>query len=144
MAGPTAAYPRKIQIAPDSAGSAGSYADLGSQAKVSLSAKLAQIDVTQLNASGQNQRIGGLQDASIKVDCFYDSADTAQGSIMTAVTTRVPVWVKVFLTATTGIKAQCNVESADFDLDPAGANKLSVSLVQCATASSGAGGWTTF
>jgi len=139
MTTPTAAYPRKVQIAPDSAGSAGTYADLGGQMKADLSDKMGLIDVTQLASSGQVSRLATLSDSSLKLDVLYDSADTAQGSLRSGKSGRTQVWVKFFLTATTGLVVPMYVESFDYSLAPNDANKVSVSLSQ-----SGGAALTTF
>lgn len=127
MSGPTAAYGAKVEIAPDSTGSAGSYAALGDQTKVTVTVKGEQIDITQLNSAGYRSKLAGLIDADVKLEAFSEYGDTAQGTLKTAITTRVPVWIKVTYESSHHITLSCMITDLQFDIDPAGAGKVSYS-----------------
>lgn len=137
MSGPNASYPRKIQIAPDSTGVAGTYADLETQTKIDFDEKADNVDISQLNSAGYHQRLTTLLDSGISLEYLYDSAATAQGTIRSAKSGRTQLWVKLFLTASTGVIVPMVVDDIKTSLDPAGVTKQSVSL-------SGNGAITTF
>lgn len=136
MATPKVAYNLKVQVAPDSSNSPGTYAAPSNQTNVKIDIKGEQIDISQLNSAGYRERIAGLIDVSGTVDGFVDYADTAQSTLITAITTRVPCWVKVFIDGSHYVQAQVNVESLSFELDPAGASKFSGSLTLAGLATS--------
>lgn len=133
MALPPPAYALKIQVAPDSAGAPGTFASPSNQLTAKMDIKGEQIDITQLNSAGYRQRIAGLIDVSGSIDGLIDFSDTGQTTIRTAILTRVPVWLKLFITATNYIQFQANCEGFGGVLDPAQASKLNASFVMAGT-----------
>lgn len=128
MATASAAYARKVQIAPDSAGSPGSYADLELTNKLDLDEKVDNVDISQINSAGYHLRLPTLLDTGVSLDFLYDSTATAQNSIRSAKSSRAQCWVKIYLTASTGVIIPMVVDDIKTSLDPSGANKQSVSL----------------
>jgi hypothetical protein len=133
----SAAYPRKVQIAPDAAGVAGTYADLGSQLKFDLDEKSDNVDVSQLNTAGYRLKLQTLLDSGVSIDVLYDPADTAQSSVRTGKSGRTQVWVKIFLQPANGVFVPMVVDDIKTSFDPAQPLKQSYSL-------SGNGAITTF
>lgn len=129
MAAPLPAYARKAQVAPDSSGSAGSYATPSNETKADISLKAENIDVTDLNQSdGNRKRVQTLKDASGTIAGNVDAADTAQTTLRNGWKNRTPVWMKLFIDATNYFEVQMNVDSMDFSLDPAAVSTFTCSL----------------
>lgn len=122
----TAAYLTKLQIAPDSAGSAGSYATLGGNPKADFKFKLDTKDTTPLGGTGDHTLLATLKSFTVSGSTFYDHADTATATIEAG--SRTQVWAKFFTNATNFYSGPCLVTDLSFSDSADGVVELSFTL----------------
>lgn len=129
MSLPSAAFPLLVNIAPDSSGTAGSYAPLNGLNKAKFSRKSTLIDATYFSGTSVNagvtSRFPTLQDADISLSGHLKpgagsgiiSADTAQETLaISQGAADAFVWVQMYWTGSThGFSIQMLVESFDID-----------------------------
>jgi hypothetical protein len=136
-----AAYLGKVQLAPDSAGSAGTYATIGGASpgaatggvtKADLSTKVDLVDTTPLGGVGAHQRYATLVDATVTISAPLNTADAAQSNLIQAYagTARgVQVWIKFFVNATNTWTGAYLLSDLKIGADAAGVPTLDVTLV---------------
>src|SRR5271165_6625336 len=129
MALPTAAYPLSLKVAPDSSGSAGAYAVLGTCDKASYGPKRTLIDATYFGSGGAMGRFATLADTEISASGHYEpgtgattySIDTGQNTILASMLPAAAdafVWFQFFWSgATHGPSLQGIVDSFKVDGD---------------------------
>lgn len=139
MALPTAAYPLALKIAPDSSGSAGSYATLGNCMKATFGPKRTLIDATYFGGAGAEARFAVLADTEISATGQYQpgtgsttySADTGQNSVLASLlagATDAFIWIEFLWSgATHGPSLQAICDSFKIDADTHGVFTYSLS-----------------
>lgn len=134
MTAASAAYPRKVQIAPDSAGSPGTYADCDLNTKLDWDSSADMVDTTDLNSAGLHKRTPVLLDNKVTLELNKDTSSTPFTSLRSGMLARTQVWLKIYETASTGYYFPAYVESIKSSYDPKDVSKASVSLVGTGTA----------
>jgi hypothetical protein len=89
---PTAAFPIVVEVAPDSAGSAGTYTAVGGTNNADFGMKNTLVDATYFGGNGAINRFATLMDTDISISGHYGapgssgnpSSDTAQNTVMLA------------------------------------------------------------
>lgn len=122
----SAGYISKLQIAPDSAGSAGAYATLGGNPKAKFAVKYAKKTTTPLGGTGDETAMLTIKSFTVSGMTFYDHADTATATMEAA--GRTQCWAKLFTNATNFYSGPVLVTSFDFDEDAEGVSTLNFSL----------------
>jgi hypothetical protein len=118
MAGPQIGYAGKVRAAADSAGTAGTYSDVGGTAKGSIKPKVAAPSTTDVNQPGFEKVMPGLTGADIEVDFFYEAGDAGQAILLNGITNKTRVWIRVYRDATHYTEAACYVIEFPNDVEP--------------------------
>lgn len=128
MSGPQVGYAGKVQVATDTAGTAGTLTTVGGGAKGSITPKVKAVDVTDFNAPGYEKSIPGLIGADLALECFYEPSDAGQAILLAALTARNKIWFRVYRDATRYSEAYCFVTEFPNDTEPGVAEKVQVKL----------------
>lgn len=126
MTGPQIGYAGKVRAAPDNAGVAGTYSDVGGTAKGSIKPKVAAVSTTDTNQPGFEKVIPGLTGADIEVDFFYEVGDAGQAILLAGIVNKTRVWVRVYRDATHFSEAACYVTEFPNDVEPGSAERVPV------------------
>ena len=136
---PQAAYPVDIEIAPDSSGSAGSYAPLGGDNKADFGPKQTLVDSTYFGGDGSVNRTGTLFDVDITVSGHFAgstsgstwSDDSAQNTLLASqFAADRYVWVKMLWSGSSGhgFTVKALVESAKVTTAVAGVIEFTATI----------------
>lgn len=132
-----AAYKRKIEVAPNNSGSAGSYAQIETVNSWDLDEPVDKVETTPHGGSGDKTFMQTLMSKELTFEVFFDSSSTPQGTLRTARSSRDYVFVKVYLTDSTGLVGKAWVGTAKLGAPVGDGFKQSFSLTA-------EGAWSTF
>ena len=140
MSTPVAAFPIAVKVAPDSAGSAGSYAVVAGTNKADFGAKNTLVDATYFGGPGAMARFATLTDTDITISGQYTapgtsgnpSSDTAQNTVMLsciATTADRFIWVQFFWDGSThGPSLKCVADGFKISAAVAGVLEYSFTI----------------
>lgn len=134
---PIAGFPLQVNIAPDSAGSPGTYTQLNGLNKAEFGPKQTLVDSTYFTGTGAVNRFPTLVDADVSLSGQFSpgaasnviSADTAQETLFISVgLADAYVWIQMFWTGSThGFSIKSIVESFKISAAVAGVVEMSFS-----------------
>lgn len=121
----------KVQVAADTAGTAGAFSSLGATSKASITPKNLTQDVTQVNqpnGGGYVQRKATVKDADIKASLYFiaGGADAGYVICLNSFTGGVPMWIKVWKDATLYDLAYVVCTALPTAIDPKAVNNVDV------------------
>jgi hypothetical protein len=123
----------QFQVAPDSAGSAGTFAALAETAKWNFSPKRTLADVSIFGAQGKG-RIATLKDFDAGASGYADQLDVGLANIIASVgvagQAQLPIWLAALDSAAKGKKGNFYLGELGFDSgDPGAASKFSAKFM---------------
>lgn len=124
----SAGYKVKMEVAPNSGGSAGTYAQLETVNSLDLDETNDKIETTRHGGSGSRTFLQTLQTKGLTAEVFFDGASTPQGTLRSARSGRTTFFAKLYLTPSTGLVGQLWVDSAKFSAAVGDGSKQSFSL----------------